>query len=242
MRSFFNSVGLLHRAQPLEHEQSVDEFAAGEAIAQRGPGIDRQKGELGADPARCHPRFPDVVDRLLHGIDRSGRIGLRFRHPEGMVRLLKAFHAMAEIGRLLPPALGIDQDRQVAAQSHCIHGLEEKGAMAPEQILHVVLRGREQDIDPGFIHQAVEPIRIEGDRGCNLLHDIEHDRSSFHRTSATEWRGSRSMLHQCSSILPCPTGPAAHAHRTPIGAAGIRGGDMPPSARPSCGLGVHQFR
>jgi hypothetical protein len=168
-----------HRTQPLEHEQRVDHLAAGEGIAQRRAGIDRQEGELGADPARLEAQLAHVVDGLLHGIERAGRIGLRFRHPERIVLLLEALHAMPEIASLLPSALGIDQDRQIAAQSHRIHGLEEEGAMPAQQILHVVLRRRDQKIDPRLIHEAVEPIRIERDRGCNLLDDIEHDRSSL---------------------------------------------------------------
>src|SRR5215475_8911297 len=141
--------------------------------------IDRQKTELGADPARLCSQFARVVDRLLHRIDGAGRIGLRLRHPERIVFLLKAFHAMPEITRLLPGALGIDEHRQIAAQSHRIHGLEEKGAMAAEQVLHIVLRGRDQDVDPGLVHQTIQAIRIERDRGCNLLDDVEHDQSSL---------------------------------------------------------------
>ena len=45
--------------------------------------------------------------------------------------------------------------------------------MSAEQILHVVLRGHEQDVDASFVHQAIEPIRVEGDGGCNLLDYVE---------------------------------------------------------------------
>src|SRR5258708_2615277 len=141
--------------------------------------MDREKSEVVADPAGVWSKFGGVVDRLLHGIDGGGRIGLRLRHPERIVFLLKALHAMAEISRLLARALGIDEDRQIAAQSHRIHGLEEKGAMAAQQVLHVVLRGREQNVDPGLVHQPIEAMRIERDRGCNLLDDVEHDQSSL---------------------------------------------------------------
>src|SRR5258708_36504316 len=51
--------------------------------------------------------------------------------------------------------------------------------MAAEQVLHVVLRGREQNVDPGLIHQPIEAMRIERNRGCNLLDDVEHDQSSL---------------------------------------------------------------
>src|SRR5262245_34079103 len=108
---------------------------------------------------------------------------------------------MAEICRLLARALGIDEDRQIAAQSHRIHGLEEKGAMAAEQVLHVVLRGREQDVDPGLIHQPIQAICIEWNRGCNLLDDVEHDRSSLWADSSAAcagraWVSEPAIIHQ----------------------------------------------
>src|SRR5256885_1706235 len=61
---------------------------------------------------------------------------------------------MAKITCLLPSALGIDEDRQIAAQSHRVHGLEEKGAMPAEQILHIVFGRHDQDIDPGLVHHT----------------------------------------------------------------------------------------
>src|SRR5262245_8339105 len=150
-----------------------------------------------------------MVDRLLHGIDGAGGIGLRLRDPERIVFLLKAFYAMPEISRLLPPALGIDEDRQIAAQSHRIHGLKEKGAMPAEQILHIVLRGREQDVDPGLVHQTIQAIRIEWNRGCNLLDDVEHDRSSLWTDRSAlctgrAWVSEPAIIHQPSAIRPCP--------------------------------------
>ena len=62
---------------------------------------------------------------------------------------------MAEITRLLPPALGIDEYRQIAAQAHCIHGLEEEGAVPAEQILHIVFGRDDQHIDSGLVHQTI---------------------------------------------------------------------------------------
>src|SRR5262249_6423336 len=159
---------------PLEAAKRMDDFGPEEGIAQRVAGVDWQKGELGPDPARLQAQLADIVDRLLDGIERTGAIGLRLRDPEWMNRLLEALHAMAEISRLLSVALGIDQDRQIPAQSHRIHGLEEKGAMAAEQILHVVFRGREEDVDPGLVHQTIQPIGVERNCACSLFDDVEH--------------------------------------------------------------------
>ena len=36
--------------------------------------------------------------------------------------------------------------------------------MAAEQILHIVLRRREHDVDAGFVHQAIEAVVVEWDR------------------------------------------------------------------------------
>ena len=71
---------------------------------------------------------------------------------------------VAEEGRLLRRSLGIDQQRQIAADPHGVHVVEEDRAMAAQQILDVVLRVGDQDIDAGLIHQPVELLGVEGDR------------------------------------------------------------------------------
>ena len=90
-------------------------------------------------------------------------------HPERLVLSLKAFRAVAEIGRLVGRALHVDEHRQIAGQTHRVHVVEEERAVAAEQILHIVLRGREQDIEAGLVHQPVEPVRIEGNGRCEVL-------------------------------------------------------------------------
>ena len=63
---------------------------------------------------------------------------------------------------LLRRALGIDEDRQVAADSPIASMLlEEEGAMAAEQVLDVVLRGRDQHVDAGLVHPMVEAGGVE---------------------------------------------------------------------------------
>src|SRR5579871_2778860 len=68
---------------------------------------------------------------------------------------------MAEKAGLVGGAFRIDENRQVAAQPHGVHGLEEKRPMAAEQILHVVLRRGDQQIHAGLVHQTIEPRGIE---------------------------------------------------------------------------------
>ena len=115
--SFFNSSGvLIERIRSSTNSASVD-LAVGERALQRLAGIDRQERQLGADAARLDAGLADVLDRLLHGVDRARRIGLLHRRPERIVLALEAFQAVAEIGGLVGRALGVDQHRQVAADS-----------------------------------------------------------------------------------------------------------------------------
>ena len=83
---------------------------------------------------------------------------------------------MAEIGRLVGRALHVDEHRQIAGQPHRVHVVEEERAVAAEQVLHIVLRGRDQDVEAGLIHDPVEPGRIERNGGAGILalHHIEH--------------------------------------------------------------------
>jgi hypothetical protein len=69
---------------------------------------------------------------------------------------------MAEEGGLSRRALGIEHDRQIAAEPHRIHVVEEEGTMPAEQVLHIVLGGREQHVDAGLVHETVEPRGVEG--------------------------------------------------------------------------------
>src|ERR1700722_3304966 len=50
--------------------------------------------------------------------------------------------------------------------------------MTAEQILDIVLRGREQEVDAGLVHQAIEPIAIERDGRCawRCFAEVEHER------------------------------------------------------------------
>ncbi len=165
----------LARAHALEHEHRVHDLAAGKCLAQRAARIHRQEAELGPDAARLGARLADMVDRLLHHVDRAGRRGLRLAHPEGIVLLLEAFQPVAEIGRPVGRALGIDEDRQVAAEPHRVHVVEKEGAVAAEQILHIVLGGREQQVDAGLLHQKVEPVGVERNGAARWCGGVEHD-------------------------------------------------------------------
>jgi hypothetical protein len=57
--------------------------------------------------------------------------------------------------------LAVDEYRQVAANADCIHVVEKEEAIAAQQILNIVLRGDEQDVDPGIVHQPIKQAMVE---------------------------------------------------------------------------------
>ena len=83
--------------------------------------------------------------------------------------MLKALGPMADIGGLLGRAFGIGQHRQIAARPQGVHVIEEKCAVTAKQVLYVVLRRRERDINSGLIHQKIEQMAVEGQRRGALL-------------------------------------------------------------------------
>ena len=87
--------------------------------------------------------------------------------------MLEAFETMTDIGRLLRLPLRIDEHRQITGDARRIHVFEEIGAVAAEQILHIVLGGREQEVDPGRVHQPVETVVIE--RNCEAASRLSAD-------------------------------------------------------------------
>ena len=163
-------------AQPLEHEQCILKLGVGIRLAQRRRGICRQEAELDADALRPGQKLTHVAGGPFHDIDCARTLGVDLRHPERLHRDLITFHAMAEIAGLLRRALRIDEHRQVPGDPDRIHGVEEEGAMSAEQVLDIVLGGRQQHIDAGVVHQLIEPRRVEGRCTVSLAH-VEHDRS-----------------------------------------------------------------
>jgi hypothetical protein len=76
-----------------------------------------------------------------------------------------------DIDGALRRALEIDEEREVAAEAARVLRVEEEEAVATEQVLDVVLRRGDQDIDADFVEQRVEAVGIEGEPGllpCRL--------------------------------------------------------------------------
>ena len=177
----FELIGAFVSALPLQHDKCVGDFDVREGATQRRTGIKRQKRHLDTDAARPKTELADMVDRLLHGIDRARRSGLRGRNPEWLDLPLITFQPMAEIGGLVHGALDVDENRQIAADPHGIHVVEEKGAVAAEQVLDVVFGRRDKHVQAGLIHEAIEPVGIKRDVGSEIrrLGLREHVRCSL---------------------------------------------------------------
>ena len=88
--------------------------------------------------------------------------------------MLKGFEPVADIGGLFRLPLRIDQHRQIARDAGRIHDVEEIGAVAAEQVLHIVLGGGEHHVDAGRVHQPVEAGMIErnGEGFCGRGVDV----------------------------------------------------------------------
>ena len=153
--------GGLLQALALHQIERVDPVGVGERGAQHFRGVIGQEAKFGGDAFRFQARLLHDVDRLLHGIGRGVGDGLRLRRPQRLGLVLEAFQAVADIAGLLRLAFRIDEDRQIAGDAGGIHVVEEIGAVAAEQILHIVLGGGEQHVDAGLVHQPVEAGVIE---------------------------------------------------------------------------------
>src|SRR6266850_56299 len=70
---------------------------------------------------------------------------------------------MADIAGLVGGALGVDHDRQIAADAERIHVIEEDRPLRIEHVLHIVLGGGQQHVEAGFLHQPIKLGGIEGD-------------------------------------------------------------------------------
>ena len=120
-----------------------------------------------------------MLDRRRHrplrapGADELG-------HPEPAQLALEVLHRVADIGGILGLAADVDEDRQVAAEADRVEMREEEEAVgAADEILDVVLRGGEEDVDACLVEQRVQMAAVEGEResraaGCLFVASV-HD-------------------------------------------------------------------
>ena len=88
---------------------------------------------------------------------------------------------MADEGRLVRCALGVNHDRQVTADAERIHVVEKNRALCARKVLNVVLGGGKQDVDAGLFHEPVEFCDVERNSqgfGC-LPSALLHNESPF---------------------------------------------------------------
>src|SRR5918993_1171059 len=108
--------------------------------------------------------------RSSSGVLRArSRPSVHLRRPERTERMLETLGPMADIGGLFGRASRVGQNRQVAARPHGFHVIEEKRAMTAEQILHVVLRRRDSDVNTGLSHQMIQQMVVKGQGRDSVL-------------------------------------------------------------------------
>ena len=66
-----------------------------------------------------------------------------------------AFEMASDVCRVVGAPLLIDEDRQIAAHPDRIHVVEEEETIAAKQILHIVLGGRDENVDALVVEQGV---------------------------------------------------------------------------------------
>jgi hypothetical protein len=87
--------------------------------------------------------------------------------PEAAELLLVALHRSADVPGVQRPALDVDEERQVAAETVRVHVVVEEEPVAAQQVLDAVLARDEQGVQSGVLHQPVEAARVE--RGLAVL-------------------------------------------------------------------------
>src|SRR6516225_3062679 len=173
-RSSASSAFRLSRTQPLQRKIGVDDLAIAESVLQQLCGVPRQEGRLDADLADRLSQSLDMLDGLLDCAEAVACGRLDDAGPKLAELLLVFFERVSDIGRVVGAALLIDQDRQIAADPEGIHVIEEEEAIAAKQILHIVLGGRQEDVDALVFEQGVESRRVEGRVLCLIMSSFVH--------------------------------------------------------------------
>ena len=103
--------------------------------------------------------------------------GLKLRHPGPRHLSLMRFQPVADIAGFVGRALGIDHDRQIAADAERIHVVEKDRPLDVEHVLYIVLGGDEQHVEPRLLHQPVKLVGIKGNGpgGRSSLDAVLHD-------------------------------------------------------------------
>ena len=67
-----------------------------------------------------------------------------------------AFIPASDVERLVRMSLPVAEYRQVSSQADCIKVLEKIVTIPTQQILQVVFRSDQEEVNPGFIEQGIE--------------------------------------------------------------------------------------
>ena len=96
-----------------------------------------------------------MLDSPLDRADAIPRGRLDDPRPELAELLLVAFEVASDIYRVVGTTLLLDYDRKIAAHPDRIHVIEEEKTITTKQILHIVLGGRDENVDALVVEQGV---------------------------------------------------------------------------------------
>ena len=99
--------------------------------------------------------------RKRNGVERSPTRGFDGWAPEATILGLRVLHYIPNIDGSFRDTFRIDKDRQVTADAESVEVVEEEKSVASQQILDVVLRRDQHDINAGIVQQRVEVMMVE---------------------------------------------------------------------------------
>ena len=201
----------LDGAHALQHAGRVDQFGLRQFLAQMEIGVGRQETGLDADARPLLAGLAQMRHRKGGGIQRAPGRGVDVRRPERMVLVLAVFHLVADIGGALHSTLLVNHDRQVAAVADGVHGGEEDELVATEQVLRVMLGGRDKNVDAGLVHQPVDTGLVERhSRSAGLARYTIHldlpETRRPQRNAARESAFVTRIRHSANLVLPDQAG------------------------------------
>src|SRR4051794_9913635 len=202
----------LDRAQPFQHELPIEQLYIAELSTEKLPGVSGQKTWFNTHPPHAVTELFDMLDSSFGRVERSPARRLDDRRRNGSQLALETLHAITDIKRVFGPAPLINDDRKIAADADRIHRVEKEEAVATQQVLDVMPRGGDEDIEVRLPHQPVELRHIERRLRCGFAVRMVHDIQFLSRVTPRFLPSPASTLHS-RSLCRRTTRPGAHAAR-----------------------------
>ena len=157
-----------------------------QAGPQRIHGVGREEGGFHTNRSAPDRQLPDMLDRKTDGIKRARCLWLDGRAPEAAKLHFRIFHQVPDVDGVVRPALGVDQDWQIAGDPDGVELVKEREPVATEQVADVMLGCDEQHVDPCRVEKTVQMAAVEGKggvhdgvrrQGIGVDHDVSPTRS-----------------------------------------------------------------